>query len=892
MTPLLTIHFDELARVGATFADYLRSRRNEIQSALASYASFPAVEDEIVRATYLLENLEENREYFQDPQKVDEVAAFLPRNQLLYATVYMGVIPALLSNHCHVRPPESAHHAYRKLMQAVDFSKFFSNLHLYLGSRIDFVTTRATAADVVIFTGTFANGELVRKQLRKNALFLFSGSGHNPVVVRRDADLKHAAEAIARLCYHNQGQDCSAPNAILVDREVSDKLYQALLDRTLTVEEAMKSGRHPENVVAANTDGAHLVDVTEAFLKLQPYLVHGGYLDTKSQIIAPTIFRKPLNTGPHLAEFFAPVIMLQEYAQEIELRSYFTHPRYRPNAMYLTVFGRTPHIEKLGKLDVHPAGSILHNTDLHAEEKGTRPYGGYGSEASFIHFAGNKRPSPILPQREIHHHLITTGRGKAGAAGNGPKRRVPTARDARLEKLKKLSSLGVRPYPARFVPTNICRELIEQYTNLPSGQSTDHRVIVAGRVVAHRNSGMFLDVRDTSGQIQVFCHESQLNRNDLKLLKLIDPGDLLGVTGSVQRTQRGELTVAAQRLTILAKDLQPSLKSQSVPMADNPGEQKRTLAHIAAERRRKLLARFETVAAIRTLMHSQGFHDAEPWAPGTKSNMLPESHVQLGITSAPRFSALIADGIHDRLYQISTQVGNVESDSGQPIAVEATHAFADWRDMMALTENLAGFVIHRLREAELLPQGLTALSPPFPCKPMLAMIEQATGIDFSVIKSNYEARQLAHSLGCATMENETWGQCVASVFVAKVAAGLITPIHVTHLPRDISISAVIDQNDERLVEGFATYIKGQLISSGWTLLNNPFEYWQQTTDGAGSAESINLHKTNKDEEFIESLERGMPPAAVMKMAVDRLVSWFEEPIAGNNDSPGVKDSRA
>jgi len=536
MTPSPTLQFPEVARTCALFADYLRGRRDQIHSALASYASFPAVEDELARATYLLENLEENREYFQ--LKVEQVAAFLPRNQLLYATVYMGVIPALMSNHCHVRPPESAHDAYRRLLLAVNFTSFVGNLQIFLGNRGDFVASKVPAADVVMFTGTYANGELVRKQLRKGALFLFSGSGHNPVIVRKDADPGQAAESIVRLCYHNQCQDCSAPNAILVDRAVSSRLFGEIYERTLSVEAAMSLGRHSGNVVAANTDRPHLAASAETFLTLQPSLVHGGVLNTRTQIISPTIFRKPLKYGPQLAEFFAPVIMLQEYDEEDELHTYFDHPRYRPNAMYLTVFGRHAQIESLGELDVHPPDTMLHNRNLHDEEKGTRPYGGYGSEASFTWFAGVKRPTPILPQREIYQHLVAQRR-EGYSSQKLRTQKCLTASDARLEKRQQLKGLGVTTYPLHFAPTMNCRDLIDRYVHLANGEFTEVRVIVAGRVVAYRNSGMFLDLRDSSGKIQILCHDNQLGEADLGLLKLVDVGDLLGVDGCVRKTQRG-----------------------------------------------------------------------------------------------------------------------------------------------------------------------------------------------------------------------------------------------------------------------------------------------------------------------------------------------------------------
>jgi lysyl-tRNA synthetase class II/acyl-CoA reductase-like NAD-dependent aldehyde dehydrogenase len=862
--------FAELGEQCALFADHLRDRREQIQSALAAYASVPAVDDEIARATYLLDNLEENREYFQDDTgKAGAIAAFLPRNQLLYATVYMGVVPAMMSNHCHVRPPESAHPAYRNLIQAVDFAGFLPDLHFSLGSRVDFVASRARAADVVIFTGTYANGELVRKQLKRDALFLFSGSGHNPVVVRKDADLEDAAAAIVQLCYHNQGQDCSAPNAVLVDRAVSSSLFRELHERTLAVEAAMKLGRHSGNVIAANTDGRHLVTTAETFLKLQPFLVHGGSLNTQNQVISPAIFRKPLSTGPHLTEFFAPVIMLQEYDDESELRMYFNHPRYRPNAMYLTVFGQHARIEKLGELDVHPPDTILHNRDLHVEETGTRPYGGYGTEASFTYFAGVKRLTPILPQREIHRHLVALRQGEVPGALNGRGRNIIwTARDARLERLRTLSRIGVTVYPPRFAVTASCQDLVERYTSLPNGECTTDLVTVAGRIVAHRNSGMFLDLRDNSGKIQILCHESMLGERSREILKLIDPGDLLGVSGRVRRTQRGELTVAAETLTMLAKDLRPAAQSVAGSRDDTAARPNPTSGHLA-ERQHRLLARAETVAAIRTLMSSQLFQDAETWTAEPRIGGDPE--VQLGTFMTPHFGGLLADGLADRFYEINRYSADGESKLGQAIIVNAAQAFVDWREMMELTEKLINSISQRLRETGLVSGYAVDCPTPFTRKSMIEAIADELGVDYSMVETGEQARDITSSQGCDLVGNETWAECVTLAFVSKVAAKLITPVHITYLPRNISPLAVADPHDKRLVEGFATYINGRLIANGSTILNNPFEYRERLTSGLEPAQTEAACGEQGDHDLVAALERGIPPAAGMRAALDRLV---------------------
>src|SRR5437763_17161730 len=130
-------------------------------------------------------------------------------------------------------------------------------------------------------------------------------------------------------------------------------------------------------------------------------------------------------------------------------------------------------------------------------------------------------------------------------------------RRVRLEKLAALQSLGIDPYPVSFARTAEAAALETRHADLPAGTETEERVRVAGRIRAMRNSGMFIDLHDASGKIQIFCHKDYLRPEDLLLLRLLDIGDLIGVEGRVRRTPRGELTVNAAGLTPLAKSLRP-----------------------------------------------------------------------------------------------------------------------------------------------------------------------------------------------------------------------------------------------------------------------------------------------------------------------------------------------
>lgn len=130
-------------------------------------------------------------------------------------------------------------------------------------------------------------------------------------------------------------------------------------------------------------------------------------------------------------------------------------------------------------------------------------------------------------------------------------------REARLAKLKTLQERGYNPYPYSFHPTAYAADLQEKYKDLEAGTDTEDRVTIAGRAMAVRNNGMFIDVKDSTGKIQAFCHKNHLSEDELERLKCLDVGDIVGISGYVRRTPRGELSIAAEKFDIISKSLQP-----------------------------------------------------------------------------------------------------------------------------------------------------------------------------------------------------------------------------------------------------------------------------------------------------------------------------------------------
>jgi lysyl-tRNA synthetase class 2 len=185
-------------------------------------------------------------------------------------------------------------------------------------------------------------------------------------------------------------------------------------------------------------------------------------------------------------------------------------------------------------------------------------------------------------------------------------------RAVRLAKLDALRALGIDPYPYEFARTDEAADLERRHAALASGADTGERVRVAGRIRAIRNSGMFIDLHDASGKIQVFCHRDFLDPRGLDAVRLLDIGDLIGVEGLVRRTPRGELTVNASAVSVLAKTLRP-LPEKYHGLADVELRYRQRYLDLIMnpESRETLRRRSRIVAALRSHLVARGYLEVE-----------------------------------------------------------------------------------------------------------------------------------------------------------------------------------------------------------------------------------------------------------------------------------------
>jgi lysyl-tRNA synthetase, class II len=472
-------------------------------------------------------------------------------------------------------------------------------------------------------------------------------------------------------------------------------------------------------------------------------------------------------------------------------------------------------------------------------------------------------------------------------------------RGVRLGKLEALRAMGVDPYPLSFARSDEAVALEQRYAALPAGSETQDRVRVAGRIRAIRNSGMFIDLHDASGKIQIFSHKDYLSPEQLELLRLFDIGDLIGVEGLVRRTPRGELTINAAALTMLSKALRPlpekyhgladielRYRQRYLDLIMNP-ESRETLrrrSRIVAEMRAWLLARGYLEVETPMLHTIPGGATARPFV--THHNAL-DMNLYLRIAPELHLKRLVVGGLSEKVFEINRcfrNEGLSPRHNPEFTTLELYAAYVDYTAMMSLTENIIAHVAERAAGELKLSYGGTAidLTPPWPRRGMAELVLEKTGVDFLAVDGAAAAREAADRLGCTLTGSESWGQALEATFAARVEDELIQPIHVTGFPRDISPLAKADPNDPRLVERFETYIYGWEIANAFSELNDPLDQRarfeaQMLARAAGDEEAQPL-----DEDYLLALEYGLPPCGGLGIGIDRLAMLL-------TDSPSIRD---
>ncbi|CAK1246231.1 MULTISPECIES: lysine--tRNA ligase [Fructobacillus] len=462
---------------------------------------------------------------------------------------------------------------------------------------------------------------------------------------------------------------------------------------------------------------------------------------------------------------------------------------------------------------------------------------------------------------------------------------------ARRQKMKALvDDLSIDPFGHRFDRDALAADLHEQYDEKTQEEleANPVEVIIAGRMVAKRGAGkvIFADVRDRSGEIQVYARRDDLGDN-YPIIKRADLGDFLGIKGQVMKTEAGELTILVKHLTHLSKALRP-MPDKFHGISDVETRYRKRYLDLIANK--ESLTRFQNrskiVSAIRAFMDGHDFLEVETpilqtQAGGAAAKPFITHHNALNIDMYMRIATelylkrLVVGGM-ERVYEIGRIFRNEGMDpkhNPEFTTLESYAAYWDFTDVMDETEGIfraAAKVVHP--DLQVNYQGTDIdLSKPFARKHMVDLIKEKTGVDFWPEMTVEEARQLADEHHVKYERYWQVGHIINEFFDNFVEDTLEQPTFVYGHPVEVSPLAKKNADDPRFTDRFELYIVGSEFANAFTELNDPIDQRARFEAQAAERDNGNDEAEGIDEDFLEALEYGMPPTGGLGIGIDRLV---------------------
>ena len=483
-------------------------------------------------------------------------------------------------------------------------------------------------------------------------------------------------------------------------------------------------------------------------------------------------------------------------------------------------------------------------------------------------------------------------------------------RETRLEKGKALAALGQGPYGLRFEPSHRTAELQEAHADLAKGEERDVAVAVAGRVMTRRVMGKlaFFTLADESGPIQLYLEKATLDAASpdapppgdfAHITSLVDAGDLIGVQGTLRRTDRGELSVKVTSWQMLSKSLQP-LPDKWHGLADvEKRYRQRYLDLIVSPHTRETFRRRAlAVSAMRRWLDERGFLEIETpvlqSVPGGADARPFETHhnaldlpLTLRIATELHLKRLVVGGF-ERVYELGRifrNEGISTRHNPEFTSVEIYQAYADYGDMMDLTERLIAHVCEQVcGGTRLTYQGTEVdLTPPWRRATMHDLVREATGLEFSAFGSRAEAAAAMAAQGLEVPAlADSVGRLLVEAFEQRVEADLIQPTFVIDYPVENSPLARAHRSKPGLVERFELFIVGRETANAFSELIDPVDQRQRLEAQMARKAAGDDEAQQVDEDFLQALEVGMPPTGGLGIGIDRLVMLL-------TDSASIRD---
>ena len=462
-------------------------------------------------------------------------------------------------------------------------------------------------------------------------------------------------------------------------------------------------------------------------------------------------------------------------------------------------------------------------------------------------------------------------------------------RATRLAKRAALFEAGQNPYPEHSELEDYVADIEAKYAELADGEDTEDVVKIAGRVVAKRGQGkiMFIVVRDATAEIQLFCRINDMDEAAWNTLKALDLGDILGVTGVVVRTQRGQLSVAPKSATLLAKAVRP-LPEKFHGLSDKETRYRQRYVDLIAndDVRETFRKRSQILSTFRRFMESDGYMEVETPILQT---------IQGGATAKPfitHFNALdqecylrIATELHlkrcivggfERVFEIGRIFRNEGMDlthNPEFTTMEAYRAFSDLEGMKALAQCVIKAANKAIGNPEVIEyQGQTIdLSGEWASRPMTDIVSDVLGKQVTIDTPVEELAAAAREKGLEIKPEWTAGKIIAEIYDELGEDTIVNPTFVCDYPIEVSPLAKRFEDDPRLTHRFELVIAGHEYANAFSELNDPVDqaerFAAQMAEKAGGDDEAMEY----DEDYVRALEYGMPPAGGIGIGIDRVV---------------------
>ncbi|WEV61054.1 lysine--tRNA ligase [Streptococcaceae bacterium ESL0729] len=466
----------------------------------------------------------------------------------------------------------------------------------------------------------------------------------------------------------------------------------------------------------------------------------------------------------------------------------------------------------------------------------------------------------------------------------------------RREKMEGLREAGLDPFGQRFDRTHLSGDLHAEFGELTKEELNEKNLTatVAGRLMTKRGKGKvsFAHLQDRKGQIQIYVRKDAVGDEDYEIFKKADLGDFYGVTGQIMKTDMGELSIKAEKLTMLSKSLRP-LPEKYHGLTDVETIYRKRYLDLISNREsfNRFTTRSRIISEIRRYMDSQNFLEVETptlhnEAGGASARPFETHHNALDMDMVLRIALelhlkrLIVGGM-ENVYEIGRVFRNEGVDTTHNpefTMLEAYSAYADFEDIMDLTEGIFRHLGKTVIDSDIVNyQGQEInIGKAFNRIHMVEAIKEQTGVDFFAPMTLEEATEVAKKHHVTVEKHFTVGHIINAFFEDFVEETLVQPTFVFGHPVEISPLAKKNARDPRFTDRFELFITGKEFANAFTELNDPIDQLERFKAQAAAKELGDDEATGIDYDYVEALEYGMPPTGGLGIGIDRLVMFFTD----------------